>query len=294
MIILSELCDTIQALISYQLFITPLPGSIGKEYQSFAERACRFIAKNRTTVIRGTHPRPYIIHQFAQLNNPHAKKILITHGWMSRAAYMVRFIRALHYQGYDVFALDFPAHGEAKGWQLPWIDAVTIIRDTINHYGPFEGLIGHSFGGSMLLVTLILSNELLEWRLKQTPNSAVLLASPTSFRMPVFSLARRLGLNSSALKQLKKVISEKAKTELKTINFRRLIDACHIPILCIHGKEDLTVNPQESIRFCQEYPHASLTLFPEMDHVEVLIDERVEKRVCHFLGTLSPVSHDTV
>lgn len=56
---------------------------------------------------------------------------------MSRAAYMVRLIRLLHKEGYEVYAIDFPAHGEAKGIQLPWTDAIAIIKETINQFGIF-------------------------------------------------------------------------------------------------------------------------------------------------------------
>lgn len=281
---LTEIRDLLHAKFCYHLFITPLPFQLEKEYRDFATRACEFVNKKRTEIIVQSFPRHHVIHRFAQQNNPSAPKVLIAHGWMSRAAYMVRLIRALHRQGYDVYALDFPAHGEARGWQLPWIDAVAILRETINRLGPFYAVIGHSFGGSMLLNTLNLAQQLPEWQINQEPERAVLMASPTRMRTPVSKLARRLGLSAAGFLHLRNVIRDNSKTDINHLNFRHLVKQSQIPILCIHGRDDDSIDPQESIIFCRRYPHASLAILPGIDHVSVLIDERVENRVIEFLS----------
>ncbi|KTC66791.1 putative hydrolase [Legionella birminghamensis] len=280
---LTEVKDFLQAQFCYHFFITPLPFPLEKEYRDFAERACEFVASRRTELIQRNKPRHHVIHRFEQPGNPQAKKVLITHGWMSRAAYMVKLIRALHQEGYDVYALDFPAHGEARGWQLTWLDAVTIINSTLNELGPFYAVLGHSFGGSMLLNTLNLAHQLPEWELQHMPDKAVMIASPTQMRTPVSKLARRMGLNGSAFLQLRNVIRQNSKTNIAHLNFRKMINTCEIPILCIHGNEDDSVSPNESIVFCRRYPHASLSLLPGVDHVGVLIDSRVETRIIQYL-----------
>lgn len=282
-IMLTELRDLLHARFCYHLFITPLPFQLEQEYHDFANRACEFVRSKRSELIVRHYPRHHVIHRFAQPDNPDAKKVLVTHGWMSRAAYMVRMIRALHRAGYDVYALDFPAHGEAKGWQLPWTDAVAILRETINDLGPFYAVIGHSFGGSMLLNTLNLGKQLPEWQLKHEPQRAVLMASPTRMRTPVTKLARRLGLSGAAFIHLRNVIRNNSQTNISHLNYRHMVKQANIPILCIHGREDDSIDPQESIIFCRSYPYASLAILPGIDHVSVLIDERVENRVLEFL-----------
>jgi pimeloyl-ACP methyl ester carboxylesterase len=222
------------------------------------------------------------LHRFIPKNNVVSKKILITHGWMSRAAYMVRFIRALQQEGYEVYALDFPAHGEAKGIQLPWIDAVATIRETINNFGPFYGVIGHSFGGSMLLNTLNLAGQLPQWSLKSTPERAVLIASPTRMRGPVIKIAKQLSLSGSGYLQLRQLINQQA-VNTKFIRLRHFIaQSPNTPFLCIHGELDGTVHPKESIIFCREYNNGRLCLLPNADHVNILMDQRAVDRICHF------------
>lgn len=280
---LKEMRDFIHAQLCYQLFITPVPYMLDKQYQEFADRACEFVANKRSTFIERHTPRHHVIHHFGQ-DNPLAKKVLITHGWMSRAAYMVKLIRALHKMGYEVFALDFPAHGDAKGLQLTWTDAVMIMKNTLDELGPFYAVIGHSFGGSMMLNTLILASQFPEWQLKNEPERVVMIASPTRMRTPVSSIARRLKLSANAYRELRELFRQRAFTRIENLNFRHFIGNSTLPILCIHGSDDDTIRPIESILFCQRYPHASLKLIPGIDHVEVLIDSRVEYEVCEFLN----------
>lgn len=278
-----EVFDFLHAQLCYQIFITPLHLPIEREYRLFADKAIEFFALHRSRSFSLDIPRHHVIHHFEQAKKPLAPKILIAHGWMSRAAYMARLIRALHHQGYQIYAIDFPAHGEAKGIQLPWTDAVAILRQTINNFGPFYGVIGHSFGGSMLLNTLNLASKFPEWQLNTEPKRVILMASPTKMRTPVSSLARRFKLSGKGFRYLRKLFRQSASTDIKHLDLRHYISHSKIPILCIHGEEDDSITPSESTNFCRQYPYASLALLPGANHVSVLMDERVDTRVCQFL-----------
>lgn len=281
--ILTEFIDSLHAKLCYQLFITPIHLPVEKEYREFARLACENFLALRTDVSIEEKPKPYVIHHFAQ-KDPAAKKVLITHGWISRAAYMVKFIKALHQQGYDVYAIDFPAHGEAEGRQLSWIDAVHIIKEVINQKGPFYALIGHSFGGSMLLNTVNLSEKIPEMKLKYQPARMVLLASPTRMHSPVQKLAKKLRLNSKSYLYLRSLFCEKTAVDIKFLNLKHFSNHPQTTILCIHGDKDDTVPPSESLALCSRYSNASFFLLPNINHVDILMDERVEKQVCKFLA----------
>lgn len=277
--------DLLHAQLCYQAFITPIFFPLEKEYRSFAKLACEFIEARRTEVIHKEFPRHHVLHRFASQKNTNGKKVLITHGWISRAAYMARLIHALHQQGYEVYALDFPAHGEAKGLQLPWTDAVAILKDTINQHGPFYAVIGHSFGGSMLLNTLNVAGQLPEWKLQHKPERAILIASPTQMRSPVNRIAKKFKLSGHGYLQLRQVMKQQAGFDIKLIRLRHFISQSpNIPFLCIHGELDKTISPKESIEFCNQYQNAKLCLLPDANHVSVLMDERVDQLVCEFLG----------
>ncbi|MBA2652832.1 MAG: alpha/beta fold hydrolase [Tatlockia sp.] len=287
---ITRMLHTLHAKLCYQFFITPIHLPIEKEYREFASKAVEFFLANRSRSYSLKTPRHHVIHHFEQKENALAPKILIAHGWMSRAAYMARLIRALHKQGFQVYAIDFPAHGEAKGMQLAWTDAVAILRQTMNNFGPFYGVIGHSFGGSMLLNTLNLASKFPEWQLNKEPEKVILLASPTRMRIPVTKLARRFRLSGKGFIHLKELFRQSTSTDIKHLDLRHYVKHSKTPFLCIHGENDISIMPNESTLFCEQYPHASLVLLHGVDHVSVLIDERVEERVCQFLMPGSDIS----
>lgn len=279
----SDIKDFLHAQLCYQLFITPLRIKPPKKYRDLALLGCEYLQHQRTEVLHYNSPRHHVIHHLAQNNKPFAKKILITHGWMSRAGYMSRLIRALYQQGFDVYALDFPAHGEATGIQLPWTDAIAILHKTMNQLGPFYAAIGHSFGGAMLLNTLNIASQYPEWKIDEEPHRVILMASPTRMRTPVGRIARQLKLSPNGYLLLRKIFRKQTTIDLKHLNLHRYTSSSKTPFLCIHGEDDQSITPKESILFCKNYPHASLSLLPGVDHESILIDERVERTICDFL-----------
>jgi pimeloyl-ACP methyl ester carboxylesterase len=281
---IAALRDLLHAQICYQLFITPLHLPIEKKYRNFARMACEYVEAKRSEVIHQESPRHYVIHRFKPKNNDEAKKVLITHGWLSRAAYMVRLICALHKEGYDVYAIDFPAHGEAKGLRLPWTDATAIIRHILNEHGPFYAAIGHSFGGSMLLNTLNLAGQIPEWKLNNSIERAVLIASPTQMRSPVNILARKFKLSGHGYLYLRQLFRQQTEIDPSLVRLSHFTSQnINIPFLCIHGEEDVSISTKESITFCNEYSQSTLCLLKDADHISVLVDKRVEQEICKFL-----------
>ena len=276
--------DMLHAMFCYQAFITPIPLPLEKEYREFARIACESITSIRNEVIHKNYPRHYVLHHFIPAKNSNGKKVLVTHGWISRAAYMMRLIEALYQQGYEIYAIDFPAHGEAKGLQLPWMDAVSIIKETLNEYGPFHGVMGHSFGGSMLLNALNLAGQLPEWKIEHRPERAILIASPTQMRNPVSQMAKKLKLSGRGYLRLYHLLQDYAKINLHRMRLHHFVaQSASIPFLCIHGALDQTVSTSESIRFCRAYQNADLRILPGANHVSVLMDTRVEQLICDFL-----------
>lgn len=138
----------------------------------------------------------------------------------------------------------------------------------------------------MLLNTLNLAGQLPEWQLHNKPERAVLIASPTHMRSPVNSIARRFKLTGHGYLQLRQLIRQQAEIDINLIRLRHFtMQNPDTSFLCIHGEQDSTIDPRESVNFCQQYKNANLSLLPDADHVSVLMDERVEKLVCDFLDS---------
>ena len=83
--------------------------------------------------------------------NPNAlKKILILHGFESRAYNFDRYIAPLLKKGYGVVAMDGKAHGNSEGKTTTAPEYAEMIRVLEQKLGKFDGFISHSFGGIAL------------------------------------------------------------------------------------------------------------------------------------------------
>ena len=99
------------------------------------------------------------------------RKVLLVHGWESRATQMSGFVDELVNAGYQVIAIDGPAHGHSQGRRAnPYLfaQAVTSAYQTL---GPFEGVVGHSMGGNAVATAIAEGID---------PSRVVLISSPSS------------------------------------------------------------------------------------------------------------------
>ncbi|MDT0157938.1 alpha/beta hydrolase [Microbacterium sp. ARD32] len=79
---------------------------------------------------------------------------LIMHGWNSRAAQFATLVRELVSEGFRVVGFDAPANGDSTGRRTDvrdWVAAARILGDA---QGPFDLIVGHSFGGFAALAAV--------------------------------------------------------------------------------------------------------------------------------------------
>lgn len=74
------------------------------------------------------------------------RSVLFLHGWRGRASQFAPLVRELVADGVAVVSFDAPAHGSSGGGRTDvrdWIDAAEQLALL---HGPFDALVGHSFG----------------------------------------------------------------------------------------------------------------------------------------------------
>ena len=79
-------------------------------------------------------------------------RILVVHGWGSRAEYLSDLALGLRQTGAEVVVLDLPGHGASSGRRLDLKIAAEAIVAAERHFGRFDGVVGHSFGGAAVLM----------------------------------------------------------------------------------------------------------------------------------------------
>lgn len=75
------------------------------------------------------------------------RAVLLLHGWQGRASQFAPLVRELVADGFRVVSFDAPAHGDSSGRRTDLRDWVTTAEQLQRSDGPFQAIVGHSFGG---------------------------------------------------------------------------------------------------------------------------------------------------
>ena len=79
---------------------------------------------------------------------------LLMHGWHGRASQFATLTRDLVAEGYRVHAFDAPAHGDSLGRRTDARDWIAAAHLLTRDEGPFDLVVGHSFGAFAALATV--------------------------------------------------------------------------------------------------------------------------------------------
>lgn len=118
---------------------------------------------------------------------------LLAHGWESNAGRWRKIATGLLRAGYQVVAVDAPAHGRSTGWHFTMIRYAEVLRTILRQIGPVEVLVGHSVGGA----SCIWAMGALEPAIR--PKRAVILASFASLNYIMDNARRLIGASDTLM-----------------------------------------------------------------------------------------------
>ncbi|MDQ0614826.1 pimeloyl-ACP methyl ester carboxylesterase [Microbacterium sp. W4I4] len=79
---------------------------------------------------------------------------LVMHGWNGRTSQFATLVRDLVGEGYRVVGFDAPAHGDSAGKRTDARDWISAARRLSASDGPFDIIVGHSFGAFAALAAV--------------------------------------------------------------------------------------------------------------------------------------------
>lgn len=209
-------------------------------------------------------------------NHPSTKKFLIIHGFESSSfnfdAYVIPMIR----NGYEVVAIDAPAHGRSEGKTIMLPEYVDTIREAENRFGPFDAYMAHSFGG--LAVSMFL-----EQAKDKNKTKLVLIAPATETTTAVRTFFDFLQLNQGIRDQFNALILEKTGFPPTHFSIKRI--AAHIPsqVLWIHDEEDDLTPLSDALPIRQaDYPNIRFHITKGLGHRRIYRDPAVRNLIIDF------------
>ena len=189
------------------------------------------------------------------------RKILLVHGWESRATQVAGFAEQFVAAGFQVLALDSPAHGYSDGKQANPLLFAQAVEQANAELGPFEAIIGHSMGGSAIAIAL---SEGLE------AEKVVLISSPASIESVLKRFANVIGLPERSTQLFLSLIAEKVGRPADALDIAQLIRRNSSKGLVIHDKDDPEVPFEDGLAIQNNWKNARLISTQGYGHRSIL------------------------
>lgn len=257
---------------AFELFRrTPSEKSLSEAERRAIGRAADFMAEARHHRIK-TRTGCVAMHEFRPSQGRQAGTVLVIHGWRSRTEYMRALIEGYCSADYRVVSLDLPGHGGSLGRALDMAKAVEAATLAGQWFGPFEAIVGHSFGGA---VAVNAAAGTVKGFAPLSANRLVLIAAPDSMPRLFEDFGRYVNLGARTQQAIAGQVERVTGTPIHQFISSRLLMRLAIPTLVIHAPDDREVSAKDARAMAGAGRHVQLFWAEGLGHRRILSDARV-------------------
>lgn len=275
----SHIAPNLIGALAFRLFCTPSKTtSASSAYNERITSANALLAsgENHSLSVNGEMVETWLISTTVQ--DPRGYIVLI-HGWSSRAAHLAKLITPLTELGYNVVLIDLPAHGNSGGKRVHLPLAVDAMHAIHQHYGNWEGIVAHSFGG---VVACSVITGAIEGRSALPCSRLALISAPESVRELFTDFSTFIRLSNSAQQYLFNKVEAVCGRNIDYYSGAGLLERCQTPTLVLHAEDDKEVAYACAERFKASGDFVTLLPINGAGHRRILNDERMLKAVSEF------------
>lgn len=202
-------------------------------------------------------------------------KVLLAHGWNSHSGRWQALASQLITAGYDVYALDAPAHGGSFGGSFAVIyygDALAKFADTIQP----NIIIGHSAGGMATAYYLRHFPEI------HHPDKLVLLSTPAELNHFMESFRKVIGLKKAVIDAMETAFTQRFGKSFDYFSIADFVQNLRVPGLIIHDELDDIAPVQGAYALANNWANSELLITSGLGHS--VQHEQVRKRILDWLS----------
>lgn len=245
------------------LFTTPRAGRINEEQSDFLHTAYQ-------EELKYEH---YPIMTYRWLGKK--QTILLTHGWESNSARWKKLILELKKKGFNVIALDAPAHGKSGGRAFDAMLYAEFINVVAKRFSP-DILIGHSVGG---MASAFFQHKYQFDKLKKI----ILLGAPSEFQDVMKRYTDMLGYNHRIVSQLEETIIKRFGSPSDTLSTAKFLATIKSEGLIIHDQDDRIIPYNDALLIKNSFKNSQLITTKGLGHS--LLDASVAEHIYAFIDT---------
>jgi len=203
------------------------------------------------------------------------QRILIAHGWESRATQMYGLVPNLLEQGYEVIALDMPGHGHSNGQHSnAWLFTQTLLLAQ-DQLGIFDAIIAHSMGAGA-------TSYALQRGLKA--GKLILISAPSSVERVLKHFSSLMGLWGKATQQFIRSVEHRVGVPVTDLDALIETHQHAIPTLLFHDQKDQEVPYEESKRLLLAFKNGTLISTMGLGHRKILKSSNLTQNINAFLA----------
>jgi pimeloyl-ACP methyl ester carboxylesterase len=251
-------------LLAFRLFMTPPRRAIDPADAEIVARAQKSTARfgsEEFTLWKWDHGGP---------------KVVLLHGWGSRASRFADFIAPLRAAGFSVIGIDAPAHGDSRGSSADLPRFRESLALVLREHEPIHAVIGHSLGGGAVLTVLAETAD-------HHPKKICLFGVPGDMDYILESFAMMLGLKPPALANLRARFRNKFGRPASAISVAAAAPSVRVPVLVVHDEDDNVAPFAQGAALAAAIPGAQLLATRGFGHSGALRDAATIARVVAFL-----------
>jgi pimeloyl-ACP methyl ester carboxylesterase len=265
---------------AFELFRrTPSQRSLSAGEKRAIAKASGFMAEARHHRIK-SRQGCVAMHEFRPAPGSSKGTVLVIHGWRSRTEYMQALIEGYRETGHRVISLDLPGHGGSLGRALDMAKAVEAATLAAQWFGPFEAIVGHSFGGAVAVNAAAGTVKGFE---PLPAKRLVLVAAPDSMPKLFEDFGRYVNLGPKTQRAIAGQVERVTGTPIGHFVSSRLLMRLAIPTLVIHAPDDREVSAKEARAMAGAGSHVSLYWAEGLGHRRILSDAKVVDEAVGFL-----------
>jgi pimeloyl-ACP methyl ester carboxylesterase len=233
------------------------------------------------TIMLPIHASMVAAHRFPPIGEPNGKTHLVVHGWGSRIDYMQGIIQALRKTGATVVGLDLPGHGGSTGRHLTVPLAIEAIDAAWRQFGPFEAVIGHSFGG---FVSAMSAAGPEDWMRRRTPARLVLIGSPVAAEHVFSQFSGHMGFTRKVSRAMDEEVQRIAGQPIAFFSAGRMLAGKpELPVLVLHAEDDKEVSARAARLYAEAGPHVRLEWLNGLGHRRIVNSPQTIDAITKFL-----------
>ena len=203
-------------------------------------------------------------------------RVVLLHGWEGRSSQWHRVAARLRGRGFQVFAVDPPAHGSSLGWRranLPLFSRTLLRLET--EFGAFACAVGHSMGGAAIVRALALGFA---------PGRAVIVSAPSRPKDYWTQMLVALGLPAGRIPAFDRRFERAYSFRWEEMDLAVRARERGEEVLFIHDRQDKEVAFREAEGMAAAWRGARLLPTEGLGHRRILADPAVAEAIADFAG----------